>query len=289
MAPDIVSKIDELVRSSIAQRICGHSNNYKSFADAVGIARKTLTDRLEKGSFTAEQAEKIAVACKFSLDWPEWAFGSADQFIERYEKEHRPLRLRPEGVANFPRSLDEDWVSVCLSAIQSGSDWSVTADIVCNPFETEGVVVEIKAANIRIDLGKARTVRLVEGGGSIAPITIGEAILTRRNASDSTPTWRVETMAPVIGALSLPEDLCPLLNLYAGCVITISLILFAKDVEPRLKASPSEESDGPTAAELRRLSQAKLRILKRLEIAEHLTGTAASIEISSDARIFHEA
>jgi hypothetical protein len=112
-------KLDFLMRHPVPRRVLGHKATMVSFAEMLGVARKTLIDQRDSGRLSSYVQGVLAEKLKFRLDWPQWLAGTAEEFRERYLEEHR---IEAETATSPPPSaanLDSQWDGKSWSLIES--------------------------------------------------------------------------------------------------------------------------------------------------------------------------
>lgn len=179
---DLREKAAFLKDNPIARDICGHDASESSFANKLGVPRKTLIDSVNRDRLSSKIQSALAVKCKFSLAWPEWNDPSTERttprekrgdtaaaFRERYLKEHvshvlgakaqrrqTDVQLKPVR-DNRPAYCDDQLTTVELQASQSGpgQPWPVSVDLICNPSVIAGVEVAVRRGRLLLDCGDA--------------------------------------------------------------------------------------------------------------------------------------
>jgi len=175
---DCKSKVNYLMRNQAAIRVLGQRPNELGLCEATGIKRNTFRDQLAKGRLSADVQHALANAFRFSLAWPEWATGTADAFIDRFEREHGlnapdapPRTVDPDArlrtVLLQPPDDDEAReqtlasVDLWLNQANTGAKWEVSMDLICQPapFGDGSIEVVVKRGLLELSPGPAGTNR----------------------------------------------------------------------------------------------------------------------------------
>jgi hypothetical protein len=299
---DLLSKMEYLLAQGTPRRIGLHDGTLTSFANAVDIKRKTLYDKFwnqHKKNITGLTDEQLnKIARRFKIDGDTLcAFRelSVNEFIAAYEAMYPlpppqlPLpALQTQRVPGYPKKWHHKYANISIFAHQNGPHWNLTADLIAATDLTEVPLTQLplkplRSATIHFDLGDASTGRLRERPGYHKALTFGSDNGTKITALDpdpNQPSWSI-TSKTAIGAVSLPDDFCPITVTTKPCLVRVALLAAAKDLEPTYPpgTTPIKKSH------LRRLRAEQEKLLKRLE-QMNLLSDRGELELAADARLF---
>jgi hypothetical protein len=261
---ELDKKINFLIESPLAQKICGHRRSVNSFCEKTGIARSTLREAIggiKPNMLSSTAQRKLADKCRFAPEWEEWVDPKANQktpnekrkdtaadFEQRYLRENdspapsRPAKPRRTDVrlkVDRPyaaQAFDQHLGCVDLHASQpgAGDPWPIGVDLICWPAPVEGVVIAVKRGRLYIDCNKAHTTDLKDRVGYPSGADYSREackIIIRPGGTSQRPSWEVFADPGPIGLLALPHDFCLIFDAAAGDIITASFNVYIKDLD----------------------------------------------------------
>ena len=230
---DLVQKICFLIEDSVPRRVSGHKGTFSSFAETVGIDRKTLGEAIggpddEFGPYsdgneklTPETATKIAVTCDFPPNLAKcWDRCTFQKFKDLYLAQHGddPATFEPSiPLPLFHRRVtekyffDDQLATIELCASQAGPEgtWPISFDLICNPSPVAGMKIAIRAGRVKMscDGDVVSCMTNVASQPNVYRLESGEVTLTRGGRMrKGKPSWEVETANGPIGAVLLPYN-----------------------------------------------------------------------------------
>lgn len=300
---------------------CKHDFKFphrRDFAKAMRLTDAQLKGTKNKPENLSDEAiQALQDYCCFDTNWVEWLNGTPYEFAEKYNKENtyqpdystvkkaataRQTGLRLRVARPFaPKAADAMLASVELNTSQSGPDdpWLLSADLISMPSPVEGMEIAIKRGQLEFDCAGAHSVELQHRAGFPSGLTIvreSDKIIMRPFGTSQKPGWDVQANG-IIGALSLPHDLCPVQDVAAGEEIEVRFSAYVKDLEltedednePAGEGQPENESYSFIRPGMKKLGAAKEKILKRMAEMRLPGGAEGWSVLCQDARRFDAA
>jgi hypothetical protein len=319
---DLQKKIRCLRDSVVAQRVGGYSGTNNGFGEAT-LGRSNLQSILERetSGLDVEHERTLSEVCKFRVDWPEWQTSAAEEFIKRYEREHRrcdvenAVQQRRLGLRLTSRTLDvqvpdehNGLAQLDLSFQQAGPDepWPVSFDLICKPAPTPkpGFQFGVKRGRFELHHGAAKispsTKERLAGDG---PVTFAarddrERTITVEiaNAKAGRPAWTVWSDHGPIGICRLDDAqvLCRIAEIAPGDEMVAIFKVYVGDLEP-LGLDDDDDDDGDpdpysfARADGKPLSPTKRQIIRQMLVKEEVGIPADGwVVVASDGRLFEE-
>jgi hypothetical protein len=300
-------KLDFLMRHPVPRRILRHDPTMVSFANSLGVARKTLIDQRDKRRLSSYVQGLLAEKLKFRLDWPQWLTGTAEEFRNRYVEEHKaedeiaacalpPRRHDPSIQLKVQRLVrdtsegapDDDRpnlasLTLFLRQVGPGEAIPISVELICQPEPVGSFEVAVYRGRLEIVSGAAPIAHEPAPLASDAAHTLSrnERTLTleRANAgsNDGRIAWTVRSDKGPIGVLRLDDDvdLCRIAEPVGGDTIAAVFHAFVKDLD-LAETDPDDEADdraGPYSflrPDGKPLSPNKRQLVKRFILKEEL-------------------
>jgi hypothetical protein len=262
---DAAIKLDFLIRHPVPRGVLGHEATMKSFAEKVGVARKTLIDQRQAGHLSPYVQDRLAERLKFALDWPEWLTGTCDAFRDRYTKEHqdeaydetartrvydRAAKLKVERMTWTGDVQDGRPMLASLELFMQqagpGEPIPVSVELICQPEPVGAFEIAVHRGRLELHPGAASIAPTPAPLGTDAPHTqpAHERTLTLRRgqAQDGREAWMVSSDKGEIGILRLDDDaaLCRIADPTDGDAIIATFNAWVKDLD---LAEPDPDDD----------------------------------------------
>jgi len=256
-------KIQFLIDDEDAQRICGHSPSFSSFAQKTGVDRGQLAAAIgspEAGDgrlvgdhkLSPTNATRIADKCGFDPTLPEWKSGTADAFKmkcqEHWRRQGMPtadvLLVRGIKVAPVPSEIP-GLVSIEIDGAQFGRG-TVDIEIIvsCGVAMIHGRNVAVRAGRVELNCAEgavtSEAYRTLRSGPRTIPGSHGEVMVTYSAGSKGKPAFRLDSVGTTIGNIELEPGFLALEGLTPQSVIRVSFGTWLMDI-----TEPGGETDAP--------------------------------------------
>jgi hypothetical protein len=297
-------KLNFLMCHPVPRRVLGHDDTMVSFAEKLGIARKTLIDQRDNRRLTSYVQTQLAKKLDFRLDWPEWLTGTQEEFCNRYLREHSgavepadptprrrydpSVRLMVQQMVRDSPALDDDRsnlasLSLFLQQAGPGESIPVSVELVCQPEPVGGFEIAVYRGRLEIAPGTAAIEQRPPPLASDTPQPLCRPdrtlTLQRANASskDGRIAWTVSSDKGPIGVLRLDDDvhLCRIAEPVDGDIIAVMFHAYVKDLDLIDPDPDEDEKDGESLYSFLRpnekpLSPTKRQLIKRAILKEEL-------------------
>jgi len=261
---DASAKVHFLQTDVLPRRFPGSKNTQKDLAAKIGVPRKTVNDQLNKTKRLSPAVQSaLAKAFDFSLEWPEWKTGTAEEFKRRYQSVHpdsqpvMPTRRTNARLDRGPRqppapSKIKGLVAVDIDGSQFGPGTAaIEAMISCGMPIVLHAYTTIKSGRIELKCSPAMLTKNARDGWLCKPRQVtgncGKVHISFEAGTRDIAGWRLTAEGASIGTIVLDPDFVALEDLAPGDKITLEFGTWLPDIQETCGASvgdPPPASDG---------------------------------------------
>lgn len=234
---DLAKKLDFLSLKPAAQKINGCSG-VSDLARRCGInvsTFKNLKSKTNADLISPDHEAAIANTCRFRLNWPEWAKGTAKNFEDRYIFEVKPAEAakpakRRTDVPLTPRPGQQKvrgrlaLLEIEVVRSNSGEQWPIKIALYCRDDNGYG----ISHGLIDLDCGDAFALRAEASFHLPFEVPGTNATLRLGTGPDHKPSWNVKARNGVLDDVCPTEQFCIVRGLSPGDTITATFSICVK-------------------------------------------------------------
>jgi hypothetical protein len=256
---DAFAKVHFLQTYALPRRFPG-SETETDLAEKIGIKRETLRDQRHKSRLSTNVQSALAKAFEFSIEWPEWQTGTAQEFEQKYKSIHpdrrpsAPERRTDIRLVRGPRrppapSRIEGFVAVEIDGSQFGPGTAaIDVMVSCGTPIIEGAHTTIRSGRIVLRCSPAVLTRNARDGWLTGQRTIagsrGPVHISFEAGTSGAPGWRITADGVSIGSIALDPDFAALEELAPGDEIPLEFGTWLPEIQ---EVSGLTDDPQPTA------------------------------------------